>query len=349
MRNAILSMLIALIVMAGMPAWILPSEPELQAEGSQPKGSVHTHITADPDTLPNDSTAQGAEEDTPRQTHTSVSTVRVLKTQTGEVEEMDLDTYLYGVVFGEMPASFGKEALRAQAIASRTYTEFRIRACAHDNADLCDSAACCQNYICREEAVQAWGESIVSDAWREVVQAVDDTSGQVLIYNGMPICAVYHAASYQMTASPEEVWGGSLPYLQSVSSPEEDICADMTFTRAQMKEALAACDIFPKEGKKPIGEIARTASGRVKSVVLYGNEISGTALRSALRLKSAAFEITFGDDGVFHVTSHGSGHGVGMSQYGARALAAQGKSAEEILLHYYPGCTLCYGLTASQG
>lgn len=175
-----------------------------------------------------------------------------------EIVEMPLEEYVLGVVRGEMPASWPEEALKAQAVAARSYTLYQKASKKHENGDVCTDSTCCQAYKSAEEMAEAWGEQ--RDFYSEKTRAcVTQTAGQRLIYNGAVAAAVYHASSIGQTNSAVMVWGNDVPYLIAVETQSEE------------------------EAK---------------------------------------------------------GHGVGMSQWGAKAMAENGKTHLEILAHYYPGTTV---------
>ncbi len=153
------------------------------------------------------------------------TTIRLLHTDTGEVEELPLDVYLYGVVSAEMPASYEEEALKAQAIVARTYTIYKIMNGSNhqeQNADICDSSACCQAWISKENRLARWEEGSRESNWLKIENAVNSTIGEVILYDGQPIDAFFHSNSGGSTEIPENVWGGSFPYLQSVETAGED-------------------------------------------------------------------------------------------------------------------------------
>lgn len=153
------------------------------------------------------------------------SIIKLLHTDTGEVEEINLDIYLYGVVSAEMPASYEMEALKAQAIVARTYTIYKIMNGSNhvsQNADICDSSLCCQAWISKENRLARWEESSRETNWNKIENAVNSTIGEVLLYEGKPIDAFFHSNSGGETEVPENVWGGSFPYLQSVETVGED-------------------------------------------------------------------------------------------------------------------------------
>ena len=264
-------------------------------------------------------------------------------------EQMTLERYLTGVVRGEMPASFEMEALRAQAAAERSYVYYQLaagRKDAHPDADFCTDHTCCSAYLSETAAREKWGGDFAP--WNtRVEQAVSDTDGQVVLYNGRPILAVFHSSSAGRTAAAGDVWSGDLPYLVSVDSPEGEetvpnYYSTVTFTAAEAKEKLLAAHPELKLSGTPdrwFGAAAENGSGRVETVSVVGTDIEGTELRRIFGLRSACFTVAADSESVtFRVT--GYGHGVGMSQYGANQLAREGKTWQEILEWYYTGATV---------
>lgn len=264
-------------------------------------------------------------------------------------EQMTLERYLTGVVRGEMPASFETEALRAQAAAERSYVYYQLaagRKDAHPDADFCTDHTCCSAYLSETAAREKWGGDFAP--WNtRVEQAVSDTDGQVVLYNGRPILAVFHSSSAGRTAAAGDVWSGDLPYLVSVDSPEGEetvpnYYSTVTFTAAEAKEKLLAAHPELKLSGTPdrwFGAAAENGSGRVETVSVGGTDIEGTELRRIFGLRSACFTVAADSESVtFRVT--GYGHGVGMSQYGANQLAREGKTWQEILEWYYTGATV---------
>ena len=264
-------------------------------------------------------------------------------------EQMTLERYLTGVVRGEMPASFEMEALRAQAAAERSYVYYQLaagRKDAHPDADFCTDHTCCSAYLSETAAREKWGGDFAP--WNtRVEQAVSDTDGQVVLYIGRPILAVFHSSSAGRTAAAGDVWSGDLPYLVSVDSPEGEetvpnYYSTVTFTAAEAKEKLLAAHPELKLSGTPdrwFGAAAENGSGRVETVSVGGTDIEGTELRRIFGLRSACFTVAADSESVtFRVT--GYGHGVGMSQYGANQLAREGKTWQEILEWYYTGATV---------
>lgn len=256
-------------------------------------------------------------------------TVQVYITEKEKYETIPFEKYVQGVVASEMPKSFEPEALRAQAVASRTYALGRINA----GAKLCDTVHC-----------QVYRSDNISS---KVKDAVTDTKGQVLLYKGkLAAHALYFASSAGKTENSQDVFSGSYAYLVSVSSSYEPGA-----THKEEKETMTISD-FASKIKKHMPELdfgqikksnirikTHSAGGRVKTIQIGEEIVSGADVRSALGLYSARFKIAFSGQKIT-ITSSGSGHGVGMSQYGANGLAKKGKSYRTILSHYYKGTTV---------
>jgi stage II sporulation protein D len=260
----------------------------------------------------------------------------------GEIRLLSLDDYLYGVVAGEMPAMFPEEALKAQAVAARTFTLYRIRHAPHPNhpdADVCDSPNCCKAYLDIEKEKAGWG-GLAEEYAKRYHDAVDLTDGEIVVYRDEPIMAVFHASSYASTERCADVWGEDLPYLQSVASPDEKIGNTVTHTVKQAREILKAS--WPEmalESENPkdwFGAETHSEGGGVMSMTIGGVKAPGSRLRSVLGLSSIDFTVSFGKNSVIW-ESRGYGHGVGLSQYGAKALANEGKNYLDILDWYYVG------------
>ena len=148
-------------------------------------------------------------------------TIKLLHIYNGEIEELNIDEYLYGVVSSEMPASYEIEALKAQAVVARTYTIYQIihNSGKHQNADICDSYACCQAWISKEERLNKWGAEEADINWNKIVQAVNSTKGKIITYDSQPINAFFHANSGGITESSLNIWGGiDYPYLKSMTN-----------------------------------------------------------------------------------------------------------------------------------
>ena len=274
--------------------------------------------------------------------------VGVTLNNNGKIEEIPLDEYLCGVVAAEMPALFPDEALKAQAVAARTYTMKRIAAAPaaeHGGAAVCSNPSHCKAYKPLASFAASWDTS-AEEYSSKIMRAVRDTDGEVVLYNGEPITAVFHSTSAGKTENSADVWGGNVPYLVSVESPgeeasprfeEEKELAPAEFKETFLKKYAAAdFDINPENW---ITNISRSDAGGVKSINIAGVSVKGSDVRSLFGLNSTNFTIRY-DDGKMKIKTRGYGHGVGMSQYGARAMALEGKNYEEILLKYYTGTQL---------
>ena len=256
----------------------------------------------------------------------------------GNLQQMSLREYLVGVVLAEMPADFEIEALKAQAVVARTYTRKRMEGSKHDRAAVCMDSGCCQGWRSGEEYLAQGGRSASVEKIRS---AVEDTDGLVLRYDGKLIDATYFSCSGGTTEDALAVWGQDVPYLQSVESPGEEEAPRFTdsviFTPAQFAGKLG----LDGSGDPTawFAGVTYTDGGGVESMVIRGKTFTGTQLRSQLGLRSTAFQVRASSDAIT-ITTRGFGHRVGMSQYGAQAMAEAGSTCEEILAHYYTGAEL---------
>ena len=274
----------------------------------------------------------------------SARTLRVLDGDT--VTEMSFSDYLQGVLRAEMPASFQEDALRAQAVAARTYTYYKMQNGGNhgDTADICTDHSCCQAFLGKEKAADNWGKN-AERYEAKIENAVSATDGQVMLYGGTPILAVFHSSSAGETWNSGQVWAQDLPYLQSVSSPEGEgvpnYYSTVELTEAEFREKFLAA--------RPEADLSGPASEwiqdpvtdgvHVERITIGGVPVSGPSVRSIFGLRSASFTAEAGDGKItFYVT--GYGHGVGLSQYGANAMAEAGSTWREILEHYYTGVTI---------
>lgn len=276
--------------------------------------------------------------------------VKVYITKDKKIEEMNLEEYIKGVVASEMPVSFGIEALKAQAVAARTFAlahleSFNGKKCKEANGgDICDTVHC-QVYTDKNEIINSWEEKNREEYWNKVCKAVNDTSGEILCYNGMLVMEPYYfSVSSGRTENALEVFSDNAPYLKSVESPGEDIApkykAIKTFTYKEFENAVNNCyakaNLNIKNLKNQINIINRNEGGSVREVKLGNVTITGVQFRSLLNLNSSNFTFKFKQDTI-EITTIGYGHGVGMSQWGANAMAKSGKKYDEILYHYYQG------------
>ena len=274
------------------------------------------------------------------------SNIKLLHSENNLIEELPFDEYLYGVVSAEMPASFEIEALKAQATVARTYTLYQIKnsGAKHEGANICDSYACCQAWISKEERFEKWEDNQRESNWQKIVQAVDETKGKIITYDGQPINAFFHSNSGGVTESSVNIWGGvEYPYLKSVETSGEEgysqYSSEVSFTKEELiskiKEKYDNIKI-DWSIQDEIKILEYTDSGRVRTIKFGNINMAGTEARTILGLKSTNFIISYVDEKiVFSVI--GYGHGVGMSQTGADSLAKQGSSYEDIIKHFYLG------------
>ena len=275
----------------------------------------------------------------------------ILDENTGEVAEVSVRDFVRGAVAAEMPMTYPDEALRAQAVAAHSYA-LAVKAQADPDNEALKGAYFSANptqrlgYITDTVMRAMWGEDYEANRTR-LYTVVDSVLDEILLYDGQPAMACYHAISGGKTEAAEAVWGAAVPYLVSVDSPLDLTSPDyeqtITVTKQEVAEDIAAA--FPDivlEGDAAgwFGTPQLTAAGYVDSITIGGVPCKGTAVRAALRLRSASFTITWTEKHLFEITTRGYGHGVGLSQYGANALALTGKSYQEILSLYYPGTTL---------
>ncbi len=249
---------------------------------------------------------------------------------------MDLDQYLVGVLLGEVPADFELQALMAQAVVARTYACKRhTEGVKHPEGAVCTDAACCQAYRPVEQYLSEGGKNSAVDRVR---QAVERTSGQVLVYDGKLIDATYFSCSGGRTEDALAVWGTDVPYLQAVDSPGEEQATHykdtVQFSAEKFKELLEIDTDEPPS--RWFGSVTYTDGSGVDTIEIAGKIFKGTQLRTLLGLRSTAFTMT-GIGNTIHITTRGFGHRVGMSQYGAEAMAVRGSTYIEILAHYYTG------------
>ena len=227
-----------------------------------------------------------------------------------------------------MPATYEEEALKAQAIVARTYTIYKANHKKHQNADICDSSSCCQAWISKEDRLKKWNEENRQSNWNKIVKCVNETKGKIVTYNNEPINAFFHSNSGGTTETPKEVWGGdNYPYLQVVQTAGEEgykqYSSEVKLTFEELTNKL-------KEKYKDI-KINFNNDDDIK----FGNhELSGVETRTILGLKSTNFEFSK-SNGQITFNVKGYGHGVGMSQTGADSMAKEGKSAEDIIYHFY--------------
>lgn len=271
--------------------------------------------------------------------------IRVYNHREEKAKLLSLEEYVFHVVAAEMPASYNIEALKAQAVAARTYAAARLdgkwgdasKSCASYDCDICTDSSCCQSWRSLSDLKKNWGGDYARYC-RKVYEAVISTRGQILLYDGKPIDAMYHAASGGKTEDSENVYKYEMPYLRSVESPDEKSCFDSV--KLNYNDVIDTLEReFGVKLKKSSLEKSfrikkRFDSGRVDTVTVGEKVLSGKDIRRAFSLKSTNFTIMYTESCVI-IETVGYGHGVGLSQAGANAMAGTGADYIEILTHYY--------------
>lgn len=275
--------------------------------------------------------------------------IRVYLHDQGKIVKMPLEEYLKGVLAAEMPAEFASEALKAQAVAARTYAIKSMAQYgssgmeAHPGADVSTDFREGQAWISQETMKERWGSNYDKYS-QKISQAVDATRGLVITYNGELINAVFHSTSGPRTATAEEVWGFDYPYLHSVACSWDEASPRFSqvqeFSLVDMEQRLGADSGIMAAVQSgvaaPVQVIAQTPSGRVDKIRVGSKVLTGATMREKLGLRSTNFAaVILGD--TLRVTTTGYGHGVGLCQYGANGMAKQGSDFRTILSYYYTG------------
>lgn len=258
-----------------------------------------------------------------------------LRDPDGSIHAIAMDLYLTGVLLAEMPTDFHMEALKAQSVAARTYTwKAYTSGGKHSDGSICTDYACCQAYISKEDYLSRGG---TEESYQKGLRAVEMTDPIVLVYDGELIDATYFSSSGGSTEAALAVWGSDFPYLQPVWSPEEPDIVTVSFSPAEFQSRLGR--ILGDDPDQWFGQITYTEGGGVDTVEICGEIYTGVRIRSLLGLRSTAFSVDVAEQ-IITVTTKGYGHRVGMSQYGANAMAENGSKWQQILQHYYPGTIL---------
>ncbi|WP_026198716.1 stage II sporulation protein D [Desulfitobacterium hafniense] len=270
-------------------------------------------------------------------------TIRVMMPD-GQVKTLGLEDYLVGVVAAEMPAEFEEEALKAQAIAARTYAAKRMtqQAGSETGYDV-DTTINTQAWISEDKMKEKWNWLSYWRYHSKIEKAVTGTKDQVLVAEGQYIDAFFHSSTGRKpTERAEDVWSSSRPYLQNVAAGEENptrYVKNYTFTPNDLYQKLSHPGPVKAFTESDFAILSKTAAGRAKVVRVLGKNYTGAQIRTALGLASTDMELNLTSQSI-KITTYGNGHAVGMSQYGANDLAKAGKTCEEILQHYYPGTSL---------
>ena len=261
--------------------------------------------------------------------------VRVKREKKNVIEKIPLENYVMGVLSGEMPTTFPMEALKAQAVAARTYVLRKIEYAKNQEYDVVDTVAN-QVYYSNGELKERW-KTEYNEKINLIQKAVLETKGEYLTYQGQIVNAFFFSTSTGYTENCEEVFQENLPYLRSVKSDwEKDISPvfedSKTFTIQEFYEKLNLDSNF----NFSIQVTKTTSTGRVKEIQINGKLFLASDVTKALGLRSSFFEITKNDNQII-IHTKGFGHGVGMSQYGAYGMAKNGSNYQEILKYYYQG------------
>ncbi|WP_379129925.1 stage II sporulation protein D [Paenibacillus sp. sgz500958] len=294
--------------------------------------------------------------------------IRVYLSHSRQIESLPLEDYVTGVVAAEMPADFELEALKAQAVAARTFILRRLVAgdtsgIPVPGADVTDTVSH-QAYVSKAELEREWEHGGKSAELAKLRRAVLETRGVVMTYKGQPITASFFSASGGYTENSEEYWSAEVPYLRSVASPwEKEIdpkfAVTTTFRTSDFLARLGIHSTSSGKGAVPVlGEstkyertktlsastdkapqikvLSQTSGHRIKEISIGGTVFTGREVREKLQLRSSQFTWKI-KNGSIAITTYGSGHGVGMSQWGANGMAKEGETATRILKYYYSG------------
>lgn len=264
--------------------------------------------------------------------YTTNKIVRVYREATSSIDRVPLEKYVYGVVSSEMPASFNVEALKAQAVASRTYVLYEMEHNKDKEFDVYDSVNS-QVYKSDDELKEVWQDNYIEYS-NKIKKVILDTKGEYLVYNDTVIAALFFSESSGYTENSEEVFSEKLPYLRSVESKWDlespNYSSEKNMTKKEFYKLLGVSYSETLD----ISDIKKTSSGRIKSLKINDIEFTGKEIRNKLDLRSTFF--TFYDKGdIITINTKGYGHGVGMSQYGANKMALSGNKYDDILKYYY--------------
>jgi stage II sporulation protein D len=292
------------------------------------------------------SAKSGSAEDVPA---TQSVMVPIFMTKENHVDTITLEDYVRGVLAAEMPIDFELEALKAQALAARTYLVKRLLDGDSSNVPVKDAivtdTVVHQAYLGDEELKKKWPGPEYAANMKKLNQAVAETQDYVLTYAGKPINATFFSTSNGYTENSEDYWGEYEPYLRSVPSPWDSKLSPryketVTFSLGELRKKLGVGTISQSvSGASAIQVLSRTAGHRIKEISIGHHIFTGREVREKLGLNSSQFEWHWKGDQL-EITTYGYGHGVGMSQWGAEGMAKEGKKAEEIVKYYYTGIEL---------
>ena len=258
--------------------------------------------------------------------------IRVKNDKTGIIKELPFEEYIKGVVAGEMPSTFELEALKAQAVASRSYAMYQMTATKNKEYDVVNTTAN-QVYLTDEELKNNWKEDYPKKI-NKIKRAIAETNGEYLTYDGQIVNAMFFSTSVGATENSEEVFVSALPYLRSVDSKWDEQSPAYTDTYTFTLEEFYKKLNLPFSQTLKIEVIEKTSTGRTKTLKINNEEMQGRDFATKLSLRSNYFDIVQNQNNIT-ITTKGFGHGVGMSQYGANGMAKEGYKYEKILKHYY--------------
>ena len=329
---------------AGQPMQLWPQSADNGTDSAPPAGQATSPAAS---ALPNDTSVPPTTV-LPPQKDAALAPLYILDTGTQQVLTVSVRDYLIGAVASEMPMTWPDAALQAQAVACHSYALYckaNNDPAAYSGAYFAADPARRQNFMTDTVLRSYWGVDYAAN-YARLAALVDEVLDTVVCYEGAAAATSYFAISAGRTEASQNVWSTSLPYLQGVDSAADkdapDYARTITYTGQQMYDALVLNLGLQPDGYSDaeyFGSCSYTNAGYVRSITVCGTEVSGTKLRSALGLRSACFAIAYAND-TFTITTYGYGHGVGLSQYGACAMAQAGSSWQQILQHYYPGTTL---------
>lgn len=271
-------------------------------------------------------------------------TVNVYICEEKKVVKMEKEQYIKEVVAAEMPAEFSKEALKAQTVAARTYMQKKInnknKDESHKGADVCTDYKHCKAWISESERKKLWEEDKRDLYWQKISEAVEETKGEIITYEGEVISAVFHSTSSGKTENARDVWGKDVPYLKSVVSEGDELSPKFSSEfSCGVNEFYKKISEFNKDANinnEMFSDIIRSEAGGIISMKVYGVEIKGSEFRNLFNLRSTNIQFETEDDNIIMKVC-GNGHGVGMSQYGAEFMGKNGADYREILKKYYSG------------
>lgn len=351
MKKHFLTYAILAVLMTALP--MIPAFAVSRKENAQAADMSLTSAASITETAASAETAPSEPTQAPTEAPSSAlrTSYLVLDTSTGEVLTVPVREYVIGALCAEMPISFEPEALKAQAVAAHTYAERQAavsEAYPDDSlqgAHFSNDSSRYQAYYTEAQLQEVFGERYEA-CYAKAAAAVDAVLGEILTYEEQPIIAAFHAMSGGMTESAAHVWGTEVAYLTSVESlsdteaPLYEQTVEIPAEEAAEKLAAAHTGLeLGEDGSSWFTDAQVSEAGTVLQMTVGRSIFTGQELREIFGLRSAVFEVAYAD-GVFTFTTRGYGHGVGMSQYGANAMAKDGKDYREILAYYYPGAEL---------